>query len=63
MNLYAYCRSNPVFYVDPRNATNCMKEAYKEALAAGMSSHPYEAYQAAQNAYAQNYTDNLRPTV
>ena len=46
LNLYAYCKNNPVYYVDPSgHLTNCQKEAYKEYREQGYTAA--EAYQMA----------------
>ncbi|MDE7431137.1 MAG: RHS repeat-associated core domain-containing protein [Lachnospiraceae bacterium] len=50
LNLYAYCRNNPVYYIDPSgHMPACMKEAYDKALAEGKSKA--EAYKLAKQAY------------
>ena len=40
LNLYAYCRNNPVYYVDPTgNTTQCMKDDYAAAKASYNQNH------------------------
>ena len=47
LNLYAYCRNNPVYYADPSgHFTNCFKEAYLRYIDEGLSRE--DAYKAAK---------------
>ncbi|MCM1184845.1 MAG: SMI1/KNR4 family protein [Roseburia sp.] len=62
LNLYAYCRNNPVYYVDPSgHLSDCLKEAYLEARKNGMSKE--DAYAYAKQVYEQNRAANSKPTV
>ena len=57
LNLYTYCRNNPVYYVDPSgHMANCQKEAYKEHREEGMPAA--EAYQKATGKNPLKVTDS-----
>ncbi|MDE7418502.1 MAG: RHS repeat-associated core domain-containing protein, partial [Lachnospiraceae bacterium] len=57
LNLYAYCRNNPVYYEDPSGyLADCMKEAFLEARSNGMSVE--EAYAYARDVFEQNHNAN-----
>ena len=63
LNLYAYCESNPVFYVDPTgNVADCVKDAYKKYREQGMT--PQEALDAANRDYfyQKNLNNGLTPS-
>ena len=50
LNLYAYCRNNPVYYADPSgHQPNCVKDAAQKYMEQGMSAE--EAY---RRAYAEH---------
>ncbi len=50
LNLYAYCRNNPVYYADPSgHQPNCVKDAAQKYMEQGMS-----AEEACRRAYAEH---------
>ena len=60
LNLYAYCRNNPVYYEDPSGyLADCMKEAFREARKYGMSVE--DAYAYAKKVYEQNHNNPDAP--
>ena len=62
LNLYAYCRNNPVYYIDPSgHMPACMKEVYDQAIADGKSKA--EAYKLAKEAYWKGQYGDRNPTV
>ncbi len=63
LNLYAYCRNNPVYYADPSgHFTNCEKEAYRQYREEGKT--PQEALDALnyERFRKENENKGLSPT-
>ncbi|MDE7200650.1 MAG: hypothetical protein K2O91_01795, partial [Lachnospiraceae bacterium] len=57
LNLYAYCRNNPVYYVDPSgHIPQCVKDAYKKYRESGMTAQ--EALNQANLDYFVNKNKN-----
>ena len=64
LNLYAYCRNNPVYYVDPTGHNpNCIKEAYDAIKKANPNMSDADAYRQAYKDHAVNKLSdpNLSP--
>jgi len=60
LNLYAYCRNNPVYYADPSGYnSNCLKELIKQFKEAGLSDEDAYRRAYAEDAQRRLATENL----